>query len=450
MKREAAKVDVLVSDFAMAKPPPIDIPAMICQQEKNYFYWLTSNHAPGIGAVVEFGTWLGSSSAHLSAGLGGRELYCYDHFVWSDQYNAKSEIKLKDGEDFSDIFLQNMERCGAKVIVNTSKMTDITWDGGPIELLILDAPKQASDLARLLTVFGPSLIPGQTRIALQDYQHFPSYQISLVMDAIRSSVALEHVVVAVNSNLQPNTVSFFVSAPIDTAELAEVVNTFKTWSAERIRETWSRIMEPLPEQVRARMAPGLALFLYDAGHEEEATKALAAISMDRLMLVRWDRMAGLHVSKRYPKLFESVQEARVGSIGAGERKALLAAEKAVGAARAQGDQTGVVDGLIAVLEITPNDEGTKERLASAALSARQEQRVLDYLVRHGQADLSAPRIESLFKRVYMACKTAVQGGDFDLAHRCLETLTLVDDKHPWVEALRASLAKLAAPAARSA
>src|SRR5262249_46268038 len=157
---EVGAPTVVVSDFAASQPPKIDIPAMICQPEKNYYYWLAANHAPGVGDVVEFGTWLGSITAHLSAGLGGRTLHCYDHFIWADHYNPKADVQLEHGEDFTDLFLRNMERYGANVVVHKAKMKDIAWDGGPIELLVLDAPKQASDMARLLGVFGPSLIPG--------------------------------------------------------------------------------------------------------------------------------------------------------------------------------------------------------------------------------------------------------------------------------------------------
>jgi hypothetical protein len=283
---------VFQSDFATANPPLIDIPAMICQPEKNYYYWLTSNLAPGVGAVVEFGTWLGASTAYLSAGLKGRGLHCYDHFEWFGYDNWKSHIKLDDGVDFQHLFSSNMERYGANVIVHKTKLETAHWDGGPVELLILDAPKQAAQLAGLLTIFAPSFIPGQTRIVLQDYQHFPSYELAVLMDSIRASVALEHVVVAVNSNLQPNTVSFLVEAPLDVARLAATAATFKTWPVKRIRDAWSRIMTPLPEQARARMAPGLALFLYDAGHHEEAFAQLTQTPMDRTMLKRWRRLCG--------------------------------------------------------------------------------------------------------------------------------------------------------------
>jgi hypothetical protein len=420
------RTDILASDFSMATPPPVDIPAMICQPEKNYYYWLASNHAPGVGAVVEVGTWLGASTAHLSAGLRGRPIHCYDYFYWFAYYNTVSGLKLKDGVDFSDLFLSNMARYGANVKAHKALIHDIVWDEGPVELLAFDASKYAVDLEKLLTIFAPSLIPGQTRILLQDYQYFPGYQIAVTMDAIRSSVVLEHVVVAVGNNLQPNTVG----------ALAEAVTTFETWSVERIHETWSRIMQPLPDQVRARMAPGLALFLYDAGHQDEALSVLDATPMDHIMLNRWERMVtaetagrveGVEVgqqaarpdifgerlfAERYPRLVERMEATRLNP-------QLRAAQKAAGAARKSGDESKLVEALIALLGITPDDGAARDRLATAALRAHQEQRVLDWLARHAQADLSAPKFE---------------------------TLALVDDAHPRLESLRASLAE--APAAR--
>jgi hypothetical protein len=457
------RTDILASDFSMATPPPVDIPAMICQPEKNYYYWLASNHAPGVGAVVEVGTWLGASTAHLSAGLRGRPIHCYDYFYWFAYYNTVSGLKLKDGVDFSDLFLSNMARYGANVKAHKALIHDIVWDEGPVELLAFDASKYAVDLEKLLTIFAPSLIPGQTRILLQDYQYFPGYQIAVTMDAIRSSVVLEHVVVAVGNNLQPNTVGFLVQAPIDTAALAEAVTTFETWSVERIHETWSRIMQPLPDQVRARMAPGLALFLYDAGHQDEALSVLDATPMDHIMLNRWERMVtaetagrveGVEVgqqaarpdifgerlfAERYPRLVERMEATRLNP-------QLRAAQKAAGAARKSGDESKLVEALIALLGITPDDGAARDRLATAALRAHQEQRVLDWLARHAQADLSAPKIETLHERVYLTCADALSAGDRDLAHKCFETLALVDDAHPRLESLRASLAE--APAAR--
>jgi predicted O-methyltransferase YrrM len=300
-----AKPEVLASDFSMVTAPDFGIPAMICQEEKDFYYWLASNHAPGVGAVVECGTWLGASTACLSAGLGGRPIHCFDGFVWAKNYNTKSDVKLPDGADFSGLFKENMAARGINVIVHKAMIPDFVWDGSPIELLILDMGKQASGIVEILKVFAPAFIPGQTRISLQDYQYFPGAPISLVMDAIRDSVALEFVTLS-KGRRQPNTVSFLVTAPIDIASLNGAAEGYKTWSVERIRETWDRIMAPLPDKARGRMAPGLAVLMLDAGHDQEAIRTLSEIEMDDMMVQRWARLGETGFAPRYEELFSLV------------------------------------------------------------------------------------------------------------------------------------------------
>jgi hypothetical protein len=268
-------MSVRVSDYAEAAAPLIDIPAMICQMEKNFYYWLTSNHAFGDGAVVECGSWLGASTAYLAAGMPGRTIHCFEGFRWSELNNWKSHHKLAEGADFTHLFLENMARYDVPVVVHQSELEAFVWSGDPIEIINIDLGKYLHEVESVLAVFGPSFIPGQTRVVYQDYQYFPGYQIAVALDSLRSSLELEHVVVDPKGRNQPNAVCFRVTAPIDLAALKEAAASFRTWSPERIHETWARIIEPLPEQTRARMAPGLALFLYDAGHVREARKALA-------------------------------------------------------------------------------------------------------------------------------------------------------------------------------
>jgi hypothetical protein len=298
--------DVLSSDFSFVTPPDVDIPGMITPEERRYYYWLTSEQIKNEGAVVEVGTWLGCSSAHLAAGRKGRAaIYCYDHFIWSETYNPKSEHKLHKGDDFSHLFKANMEKVGANVIPRKSTMRNLTWDGGKIELLVLDAPKQAVDLAKLLEVFGPSLMPGKSYVVLQDYQYFPAYQIAVVMDAIRESATLVHVVTS-NARKQPNTVAFRIDKPINPADLATVVSTFKSCPKAQIVQAWSRIMKQLPPNAAERLAPGLSLFLYDAGHVDAAFAALDELKMQESMLARWRRLLSTAVAVRYKPLFEHI------------------------------------------------------------------------------------------------------------------------------------------------
>jgi hypothetical protein len=351
------------------------------------------------------------------------------------------------------------------------------------------AADQAADFAERLSAFAPSLIPGQTRIVLADYQDFLSYPIAVLMDAIRAGVALESVVVGADDDPQANTASFVVTDPIDMGSLNEVVRSFTSWPAERIRATWSRIMAPWPDHARKRLAPGLALFLYDAGHEDEALVVLAETPMDPPMLKRWERLgdlshpsAGIAFFQRYPRLFVLMRETRLDATraisNAQRRESLLramsmgrdaepklhlaawkqvlaensiysnaakrAAKRVVNFARELGDPSELVDGLIALLHTTPNDAAARQRLVRAATSPRQAQKALDVLARHARADLTGPEIEALHERVCLACHEALRAGDTDLALSLFQSLERVNDKHPRLEALRPALGRTVA------
>jgi hypothetical protein len=70
-----------------AAPPLPEVPSLISPREQHYLYWLTSQAYSGQGAVVELGSFLGSSAIALGAGLRDSgfdsRLWCFDRFKWS-------------------------------------------------------------------------------------------------------------------------------------------------------------------------------------------------------------------------------------------------------------------------------------------------------------------------------------------------------------------------------
>jgi hypothetical protein len=127
-----------------------------------------------------------------------------------------------------------------------------------------------------------------------------------------------------------------------------------------------------------------------------------------------------------------------------------AARKIVSVARELGDYPELVEALIALLEIAPGDAAVQERLAGAAQRAGKEQRALEYLARHGLAELPAEKLQSLRKRVLNGCKRALADSAFDLALTHFRTLELAGADDPSLEALRSSLVRKAASGAREA
>jgi hypothetical protein len=134
-----------------------------------------------------------------------------------------------------------------------------------------------------------------------------------------------------------------------------------------------------------------------------------------------------------------------------DRKNLGAAKRVIGGAAQAADYPSLVDALIIHLEIMPGDAVLGERLAAAAVRAGQEQRVLEYLVSHGHAELlSKSRLEGLRSRVFGACRSALVASDYSLARVHFRTLALVDDEHPSLGPLGVALANGLASSANEA
>jgi tetratricopeptide (TPR) repeat protein len=128
-----------------------------------------------------------------------------------------------------------------------------------------------------------------------------------------------------------------------------------------------------------------------------------------------------------------------------------AARKVVSVAHALGDHAEQVEGLIALLEVTPDETVLRDRLVSAAQRAGKERRALEYLSRHGGLEsLPVEKVEGLRKRVINACKRAVSVADFNLALANFRALALASDGRGSIEPLRLSLAKKAISSAREA
>src|SRR5262245_49516528 len=140
------------------------VPGMIREEEGRYLYWLTSRAYAGAGAVVEVGSWLGRSTIHLAAGLRDAgyhdALHCFDQFSWRRSHGLKAPLPLSKGEDFQPYFERNVRPVCPSVRVTKTAIRDLSWDGGPVEILFLDAPKTLPDLSSILAVFGPHLMPG--------------------------------------------------------------------------------------------------------------------------------------------------------------------------------------------------------------------------------------------------------------------------------------------------
>ncbi len=291
----------LESDFADEGLPDVpDVPGMISFPTQAYYAWLTRSFAAGQGAVVEVGTFLGRSTVHLAAGMAaaGRKdpLYCYDGFRWQPHYASTLDLGLADGESFQPHFEANVRPVHPHLVVTACDLLDLHWQRGPIELLVLDAPKQLPEISATLATFSPVLRPGSL-VVMEDFLYFPAYTLAWVIGRLGDRVSLQHVV------RESHTVGVRIEAPLE-AERAQGVDFQPLRATPAEAEAgWDALLDPLPDDARTRLGPGRILHLYDLGEEDLARARLRERAIGDAEQLEWERLAGTHLQHRYPGLF---------------------------------------------------------------------------------------------------------------------------------------------------
>jgi hypothetical protein len=135
---------------------------------------------PGRGAVVECGPWLGASTAVIADHLPNpaTPIHGFDYFKARPGEVVKAAaqgLTLTVGQDTTPIFRRHVGD-HPNVVAHKGSILKATWDGQPIELYVDDASKVAPVFHHAMRTFGPSFIPGVTKLVLLDFnwldEHF--------------------------------------------------------------------------------------------------------------------------------------------------------------------------------------------------------------------------------------------------------------------------------------
>src|SRR5262249_34397132 len=203
---------------------------------------------------------------------------------WRRSHGLKASLPLSKGEDFQPHFERNVRPVYPSVRVTKTAIRDLLWDGGPVEILFLDAPKTLPDLSTVLAVFGPHLLPGLSVIVFQDYQHFPSYSSPALVSSLHEELEPLHAME------EGGSVSFEVRGPM-CFDLAQPVGwNFARWTREEAAARWRQVLSPLPLRVRSRVAPGLVVLLYDSHGKDVACEGLRGMPRDDEPRTHWRRV----------------------------------------------------------------------------------------------------------------------------------------------------------------
>ena len=166
----------------------LGIPSMLTHEELQYLSWLTAEMYEGWGAIVDLGPWLGSSSAALADGLRrtGRPVTvrAFDLFQWARSYmESQAPENLPEGQDFQFLFRQHIAPFAAWIDAEKQDLMQYHWEGGPIEILFVDAAKSWDLTNQILRGFGHALVPNKSRVILQDGRFWYTYWLPLIFDS---------------------------------------------------------------------------------------------------------------------------------------------------------------------------------------------------------------------------------------------------------------------------
>ncbi|MEZ5912988.1 MAG: methyltransferase domain-containing protein [Paracoccaceae bacterium] len=112
---------------------------------------------PAGATAVEFGPWLGALSVILAPKA---DLHVVDSFLWTKDHARKVPDLLNPGESFRPAFEAVLDQRGLKAHVHETEFAAFRWPGGPIGLVLVDAPKKADDLHTVLSAVAGSLAEG--------------------------------------------------------------------------------------------------------------------------------------------------------------------------------------------------------------------------------------------------------------------------------------------------
>lgn len=269
------------------------IPAMTTDAERECYYRLTTE-ATGKGAIIEFGAWLGASTAYIAAAVrdsGTGKAQVYDKFQSKPGHVRKvREFYNKKGLDLAGIptgdalqhFWHNLGDLAEYVDAHPCQIETVKWGNEPIALIVNDAPKRIPAISAVLTNFRKGIREG-TVMAWQDFCHFPSYEIPACLYRLREHFEFVEAVVP------GTTLVFRVTSQWGAAEVSAKALALDSWTPEEISEAWSYWADFVPAEKFPLFMCGQAMFLCDIGHEDRAVRALQAVleTGDEAVLKKW-------------------------------------------------------------------------------------------------------------------------------------------------------------------
>lgn len=177
------------------------MPGMTSNQERECLYRSAMNMEP-FGQIVDLGSWLGSLTASLAAGVmanprlsgASTKVYAYDTFRWCDWMTPLAAVfgihGFRDGDSFLPEFRRQTAKWESLIEVRAGDLAAARWDSGPVAILAIDAMKDEVTAKAIVTSFFPSLVEGKSLVFQQDFAHFYTSWIHLIWWRMRDALEL--------------------------------------------------------------------------------------------------------------------------------------------------------------------------------------------------------------------------------------------------------------------
>jgi hypothetical protein len=301
-------------DRSVTGRPPI--PAMTSDAERDCYYRLTKE-AAGKGAIIEFGAWLGASTAYMAAAIRDsgtdQKVHTFDKFLSKKGHIYKvREHYEKRGMDLSkapigdafDAFMEYLGPLGEYVEAHRGEIEKACWGDEPIALIVNDAPKRVPAISAMLTNFRDGIRPG-TVMAWQDFCHFPSYEIPASLYRLREHFEF------VEAVYPGSTLVFNVKSAWEPEEVSADALALSQWTFDEVVDAWSYWLAFVAPQKAAVFSCGAAMMLCDMGLPNEAVVWLAGIleTGDKAALKKWRYLREYRPDfvTRYAPLFQYLE-----------------------------------------------------------------------------------------------------------------------------------------------
>jgi hypothetical protein len=185
---------------------------MTTVSERSWWSEYARNVYTGSGAIVDLGSWFGSTTCSLAEGLlqnsskiaRKQPIHAFDIFSWESwmEFSVRGtqfEGRFRPGDDFQPVFYDCTKAYQEQIICYKTDLRDYKWNGGPIEFLLVDAMKSWDLANAIYRSFFPHLIPGKSIFLHQDFAHFYTYWIHLHQYRIRAYVEPMEDTIKINS-----------------------------------------------------------------------------------------------------------------------------------------------------------------------------------------------------------------------------------------------------------